>query len=102
MIKKLKALELGSDVPSIFFMHRSASIVAALKAYMIVRAVFDQMALRPGTKLESHIATVMKSHHVSRNVVFRALRQLDPERKRQMLQAAVISKAWKKRLSITN
>jgi hypothetical protein len=82
--------------------HSFRSFSAALKADMVVRAVFEQMALRPGTKLESHIATVMKSHHVSRAVIFRALHRLEPEGKRQLLRAAVLVESWKKRASLTN
>jgi hypothetical protein len=76
------------------------STTAALKADMILRALFDEMERKPGdNKLESHVATIMKSHHVSRASVFRALDQLGPERRKRMEQDAVTMRALRSRLS---
>jgi hypothetical protein len=83
-------------------LNHAASIVAKIKADLIVRAVFDLQAAEPGSKLmESHVETIKNSHGVSRAYVFRALRQLDPERKRRMKQAAKVSRAVAKQSSRT-
>src|SRR6266481_4090780 len=101
-MKKKKVVQLmhALDIPALMWLHSSRSIKAALKADMVVRDLFDEMARKPGDKmLESHVATIMKSHHVSRAFVFRALDQLGPERRKRMEQAAVTVRTLRSKLS---
>ena len=85
------------DTPALLRLS-SRSTAAALKADMIVRALFDEAA-RKGGKLESHVATIVKSHGVSRATVFRALDKLGPKRVKRMKQAAVTMRVLRSRLS---
>jgi hypothetical protein len=98
--KNIPAMIEGVPIPPSMWEDSPRSIVAALKADVVLRALFDEMARKPGKNmLESHVDTIVKSHGVSRAFVFRALNKLDPERRKRMEQAAVTARALRSSLT---
>lgn len=74
--------------------HRPPGIDAPLLADKIVQAVLFEQAANPKKQMKKIVGEVGDYYQVSRSYVFRCLKQVAPERRRQMVQSIIMSCFW--------
>lgn len=74
--------------------HRPPGLDAPLLADKIVQSVLFERAANPGKQMKQIVPAVEAHYGVSRSYVFRCVKQIAPERRRQMVQSITVSCFW--------
>jgi len=74
--------------------HRPAGVDAPVKADKIVQAVLFERATNPKKQRKKIVGEVGDYYGVDRSYVYECLRQVTPERRKQMVQSIIVSCFW--------